>query len=160
NVVLTAGGTYKITDFGLAKKLEGPVGQTADGDVLGTPPYMAPEQAAGRIQDIDARTDVYGLGAILYHVLTDRPPFRGRTVLETLHQVLIHDLVWPRKLNSQCDRRLESICLKCLEKKREHRYPSAKDLADDLERWLHDEKPRADRYTIRLGRMARRRVRL
>jgi WD40 repeat protein len=137
NVLLSADGTPKITDFGLAKKL-GEVGQTQTGDVMGTPSYMAPEQAQGK-KDIGPAADVYSLGAILYELLTGRPPFKAATMMETLVQVINDEPVPPRQLNPGVPRDLETICLKCLEKKLVRRYESAAGLAEDLERWLRGE---------------------
>ncbi|HKB41853.1 MAG TPA: serine/threonine-protein kinase [Gemmataceae bacterium] len=156
NVVLTADGTPKITDFGLAKRLETGSGPTRTGHLLGTPPYMAPEQAAGQAE-IDERADIYGLGAVLYEMLTGRPPFQGKNELETLFQVRWCRVVLPRRHNRSVDRRLESICLKCLEKRPRRRYPVARALADDLESWQRRRRPRAHRLSARLGRFVRRR---
>jgi hypothetical protein len=149
NVLLTRDGVPKITDFGLAKLDPhlGPPGEggeegssrTQTGQIMGTPSYMAPEQAAGRIRDIDPRTDVYALGAILYETLTGRPPFRAASSLETLRQVLEEEPVPPRQLQPQVPRDLETICLKCLRKDPRQRYASAAALAEDLRRFLHDE---------------------
>jgi WD40 repeat protein len=125
----------KISDFGLAKKVD-MAGQTATGSVLGTPSYMAPEQAAGRSKEIGPAADVYSLGAILYECLTGRPPFRAATVLETLDQVRSQEPVPPRRLQPRCPRDLETVCLKCLAKEPRRRYASAADLADDLGRFL------------------------
>jgi serine/threonine protein kinase len=124
----------KIGDFGLAKRLD-LAGQTATGAVLGTPSYMAPEQAAGKSREIDARTDVYALGAILYECLTGRPPFRAATALDTLLQVAADDPVPPSRLQPNTPRDLETICLKCLQKEPRKRYPDAGDLAEDLARF-------------------------
>ncbi len=124
----------KVTDFGLARNL-GETGQTQSGDVLGTPSYMAPEQARGKAYAVDARADVYALGAILYECLTGRPPFRAATVMETLQQVLTQDAVAPSRLQPSVPRDLETICLKCLEKEPERRYLSARDLAEDMRRF-------------------------
>jgi eukaryotic-like serine/threonine-protein kinase len=159
NVVLTADGTPKITDFGLAKRLEGESGPTRTGDLLGTPPYMAPEQAEGRVK-IDERTDVYGLGTILYEMLTGRPPVQGKNEVDTLFQVRRCRVVFPRRHNRSVDRRLESICLKCLEKRRWWRYPAARALADDLERWQRQRRPLAHGLPARAGRQVRRHPRL
>jgi tetratricopeptide (TPR) repeat protein/tRNA A-37 threonylcarbamoyl transferase component Bud32 len=131
NILLTAEGQPKIADFGLAKKLEAP-GQTQSGAVLGTPSYMAPEQAAGKTKDIGAAADVYALGATLYEMLTGRPPFRAENPLETLIQVISDEPVGPRRLNRKVPRDLETICLKCLNKKPSRRYTTALALADDL----------------------------
>jgi serine/threonine protein kinase/tetratricopeptide (TPR) repeat protein len=128
----------KITDFGLAKRLVGADGQTVPGAVLGTPSYMAPEQAFGQVHQITARTDVYALGAILYEMLTGRPPFIGDTALNTVNQVAFSDLVPPTRLQPKVPRDLETICLKCLEKIPTRRYASALELADDLRRFLDD----------------------
>ena len=136
NVLLAEGGEPKITDFGLAKKLDAD-GQTQTGAVMGTPSYMAPEQAAGKTKELGPACDVYALGAILYECLTGRPPFKGSTMLDTLAQVLADDPVPPRKLQSNAPRDLETICLKCLEKDPARRYGSALALAEDLERWLN-----------------------
>jgi serine/threonine-protein kinase len=155
NVVLTADGTPKITDFGLAKRLEAESSLTRSGDLLGTPPYMAPEQVEGRT-DLGARTDVYGLGAVLYETLTGRPPFQGKNELDTLLQVRRCRVVLPRRHNRAVDRRLESICLRCLEKRPRRRYSSARALADDLERWQHRGRPRAHSVATRGGRLVRR----
>jgi serine/threonine protein kinase len=139
NVLLTAGGTPKVTDFGLAKQLDDDLCQTRTGAVMGTPPYMAPEQAAGRTKEIGPSADVYGLGAILYEMLTGRPPFRGTSVAETLEQVIKSEPVPPRRLQPKVPRDLETICLKCLQKEPKQRYPTAGALADDLRRFLAGE---------------------
>jgi hypothetical protein len=136
NVLLTADGQPKITDFGLAKKLDDPAGPTRSGAILGTPSYMAPEQAAGHGKTIGPAADVYALGAILYEALTGRPPFRAATALETVLQVLSAEPVPPRRLQPGLPRDLETICLKCLEKGPARRYAGAGELADDLGRFL------------------------
>jgi eukaryotic-like serine/threonine-protein kinase len=127
----------KITDFGLAKLMSGDsAGPTVSGDFLGTPTYSAPEQASGRIRDIGPHTDVYALGAILYELLTGRPPFQGATVLDTLDQVRSQEPVAPSRLQKKVPRDLETICLKCLQKAPQRRYSSALLLAEDLENFL------------------------
>jgi tetratricopeptide (TPR) repeat protein len=143
NVLLTGDGIPKITDFGLAKCLDDDAGRTRHGDVLGTPSYMAPEQAAGRTAVVGPSTDVYGLGALLYEMLTGRPPFRGATALETLEQVKAQEPVPPSRLQPRLPRDLETACLKCLEKDPGRRYASALDLANDLGRFLAGEPIRA-----------------
>jgi serine/threonine-protein kinase len=148
NVLLTEDGTPKITDFGLARRLDVDQGDTRTGAVLGTPSYMAPEQAEGRVHDLGPAADVYGLGAILYELLTGRPPFKGTTVLETLEQVRALDPVHPRALQPLLPRDLETICLKCLEKEPAHRYPSAEAMADDLQRFLAGEPISARSLTL------------
>ncbi len=139
-------GHPKVSDFGLAKllQIEGVSGlggdyQTASGAVMGTPSYMAPEQAEGNLQEIGPATDIHALGAILYETLTGRPPFMGRTLVETLEQARTHEPVSPRRLISSIPRDLETICLKCLHKDPHKRYASARDLADDLQRFLNVE---------------------
>jgi hypothetical protein len=129
----------KIADFGLAKFLDDDSGRTRSGAVLGTPSYLAPEQAAGRVHAVGPATDVYGLGAILYECLTGGPPFRGATALETLEQVRAREPVPPAARQPAVPRDLNTICLKCLEKDAGRRYASAEELADDLRRFLdHD----------------------
>jgi WD40 repeat protein len=127
-----AAGNPKITDFGLAKRLDADPGQTGSGTVLGTPSYMAPEQADGHSSRIGPPADVYALGAVLYECLTGRPPFKGATVLDTLEQVRTQDPVPPRRLQPKVPRDLETICLKCLEKDARRRYADAAALAADL----------------------------
>jgi hypothetical protein len=138
NVLLSADGTPRITDFGLAKKLD-EAGQTQSGDVVGTPSYMAPEQAAGRVHEAGPPADVYSLGAILYELLTGRPPFKAATALDTVVQVLTQEPVPPRQLNAKIPLDLDTICLKCLEKQAARRYPSALQLAEELRRHLDHE---------------------
>jgi serine/threonine-protein kinase len=133
----------KITDFGLARQLESS-GQTQSGAVLGTPSYMAPEQAAGKNRDVRPATDVYALGAILYECLTGQPPFKGESTMNTLMLVLEQVPQRPRYFNRDIDSALESICLKCLEKEPSQRYPSAQALADDLAAYQHGEKVLAE----------------
>jgi WD40 repeat protein/serine/threonine protein kinase len=126
----------RLTDFGLAKLGEDDGEETRSGVPLGSPPYMAPEQAAGRLRDIGPATDVYALGATLYEVLTGRAPFRGETPSETIRQVLERDPIPPRLLRADLPRDLETICLRCLHKDAHRRYPSAAALAEDLARFL------------------------
>jgi len=124
-----------VADFGLAKLLESGEELTHSGEIMGSPPYMSPEQAVDSSQ-VTAQTDVYALGATLYHVLTGRPPFQAATSLETLRQVTDREPVPPRQLNPSIDRDLETICLKCLQKEPARRYDTAGDLADDLRRFV------------------------
>jgi tRNA A-37 threonylcarbamoyl transferase component Bud32 len=138
NVLLTAAGEPKVSDFGLAKLLDTDDDLTAAGAVLGTPSYMAPEQAEGRASEVREGTDVWALGAILYECLTGRPPFRGETRSETLEQVRLFDPATPRQLRPDIPAELERICLKCLEKDPSRRYASAAELAAGLRDWLDD----------------------
>jgi tRNA A-37 threonylcarbamoyl transferase component Bud32 len=140
NVLLTA-GTPKVSDFGLAKQLDQQA--SLSGALVGTPQYMAPEQAQGRNRDVGPAADVYALGAILYECLTGRPPFRAATLLETLEQVCTQEPVPPREFNPAIDRDLETVCLKCLQKQPPKRYASAAELAEDLRRFQACESIRA-----------------
>jgi serine/threonine-protein kinase len=140
NVLLTAEGTPKISDFGLARRLEPGAGVTRTGVRVGTPSYMAPEQAAGRAGALGPAVDVYALGAVLYELLTGRPPFRAETAVETERQVLSEDPAPPSRLNARVPRDLETVCLKCLHKDPRRRYGSARELAEDLGRFL-DHRP-------------------
>jgi len=163
NILLDAAGEPHVTDFGLARRIDGDSGLTQSNAILGTPSYMAPEQAAGK-KDLTALADVYSLGAILYEQLAGRPPFQAETPLDTILQVVGHEPVAPRTLNPQLDADLETICLKCLAKEPHERYESAAALGEDLERWLAGEPVRARRHSIRsrvwrwLGRRDRMRV--
>jgi Flp pilus assembly protein CpaB len=139
NVLLTGDGVPKVTDFGLAKQLDLSGAHTRSGSVLGTPSYMAPEQAAGRTKDIGPATDVYGLGAILYECLTGRPPFKAETPVATAAEVLTREPVAPGQLRPDVPADLEAICTRCLQKEIGRRYPSADALADDLRRFLAGE---------------------
>ncbi|MGB9688127.1 protein kinase domain-containing protein [Thermogutta sp.] len=136
NVLLDADGSPKIADFGLAKRLDERSLMTTEEELIGTPAYMAPEQTSSEVGRIGPTTDVYALGAILYELLTGRPPFHGRNVIETLLQVRHQDPVPPNRLQPSVHRDLVTICLKCLEKDPSRRYPSAAALADDLHRFL------------------------
>jgi serine/threonine-protein kinase len=139
NVLLTADGTPKVADFGLARRLDGGSGLTLTGAPLGTPSYMAPEQAQGKADTVGPAADVYALGAILYEALTGRPPFRAATAAETTRQVIEDDPVPPSRLNVRVPRDLETICLKCLSKEPQARYPSAAALAEDLRQFRRGE---------------------
>jgi WD40 repeat protein len=138
NVLLAEDGTPKITDFGLAKKLDA-IGQTGSGAIMGTPSYMAPEQASGKSKELGPACDVYALGAVLYECLTGRPPFMAATPLDTIMQVVRDEPVPVTQLNRQVPRDLETICLKCLQKEASKRYATAAALAADLGRWQRGE---------------------
>jgi tRNA A-37 threonylcarbamoyl transferase component Bud32 len=154
NILIDAADEPRITDFGLAKQLEAESEITVSGAVLGTPSYMPPEQAAGKHQEIGPGSDVYSLGAILYDLLTGRPPFRADTPVDTLRQVLDDEPAPPRLLNRKVPRDLETICLKCLAKEPRQRYASAQHLAEELGRFLKHE-PIHARPIGRLGRLWR-----
>ena len=154
NILLANDGTLKITDFGLAKTLGADVGVTRTDSVMGSPSYMAPEQAEGRSRQVGPAADIYALGAILYDLLTGRPPFKGATALETLQQVKAIEPLPPGRLQPGLPRDLETICLKCLEKEPSRRYATAGALADELDRFLRHE-PILARPIGRLERTAR-----
>ncbi|HZY86393.1 MAG TPA: serine/threonine-protein kinase [Gemmataceae bacterium] len=140
NVLLDADGEPKITDFGLAKRLEGATaGLTATGIILGTPSYMAPEQTGGRSREVGPAADVYSLGAILYELLTGRPPFLAETSLDTMLLVASEEPTAPRKICPAVPADLEKVCLKCLAKRIDERYPTAAALTDDLRRFCAGE---------------------
>jgi len=139
NILVSADGSPRVTDFGLAKILQSDGRMTRTGAIVGTPGYMAPEQAAGRAADVGPHSDIYSLGAILYELLTGAPPFSGETPLDTLVQVLEGEPPSPSKLRPGLPPALDSICLRCLEKNPEDRYGSALRLADDLDHFLRGE---------------------
>lgn len=154
NVLLDKDGRPKITDFGLAKRVQGTSNLTVTGQVLGTPNYMPPEQASGKVGQIGPLADVYSLGALLYCLVTGRPPFQAASPVETLQQVIDQEPVPPRELNAGIDYDLETICLRCLQKEPAKRYDSAKSLAEDLCRFLADE-PIAARRVSQIERAVR-----
>ncbi len=137
NVLCTFDGIPKITDFGLAKRIDSDDGHTESGQVMGSPSYMAPEQAKGHSRNVGPAADVYALGAILYEMLTGRPPFKAELPVETMRQVVDDDPVAPSQLVPRVPRDLETISLRCLRKDPARRYASAQELADDLHRYLH-----------------------
>ena len=143
NILVDCHGEPHITDFGLAKQIESAGDLTLSGAIIGTPNYMAPEQAAGQNKLLTAATDVYSLGAILYELLAGRPPFQADTHLETLRQVVEQEPSRPSSIHLRVDRDLETICLKCLQKNPAQRYTSADALAEDLEHWVRHEPIRA-----------------
>ncbi len=148
NILLDQKGEPHLTDFGLARLVESESTVTRTLEVLGTPSYMAPEQAVGNNTAVSSSTDVYGLGAVLYQLLTGQPPFAGGTTYETIKLLLDTEPRQPRLLSPKIDRDLNTICLKCLEKDPQRRYPSALALAEDLERWLKHEPIQARRTGV------------
>ena len=133
NILIDTFDQPRVTDFGLAKHLDGDMDLTLTGQVLGTPNFIAPEQAAAKHDSVGPRSDVYSIGGILYFLLTGRPPFQGRNVEETLAQTLHKEATPPRQINASVPHDLETICLKCLEKSPSRRYATALELADDLQ---------------------------
>jgi len=156
NILMDRDGVPQITDFGLARQAAHDSSLTASGAVMGTPSYMAPEQASGQRQAIGPATDVYGLGAIFYELLTGRPPFHMPTMMETVLQALYNEPTPPREIRPELPSELESVCLKCLEKAPQDRYPSADALADDLVRCLQGETIDATGALRKLRRWTRR----
>ncbi|MEK6249125.1 MAG: protein kinase, partial [Planctomycetales bacterium] len=158
NVLLEDGDQPRITDFGLAKRMEDDSELTKSGAIMGSIFYMPPEQATGRIEDIGPAADVYALGAILYKLLTGRPPFQGASVVETINQVVDHEPVPPRRLNPRIPKDLETICLKCLQKDSGQRYQTAEELEAELDRFGagHPIKARPIGRTAHLWRWCRR----
>jgi tRNA A-37 threonylcarbamoyl transferase component Bud32 len=158
NILIDAQGQSHLTDFGLARRMQAEASLSPSGAVVGTPSYMAPEQAAPRRGQpgagLTTRADIYSLGAVLYDLLTGRPPFRAETPLDTLLLVLEREPERPRALNPLVDADLETICLKCLQKEAGKRYESAEALAEDLERWMRGE-PILARSVGALGRLTR-----
>lgn len=155
NIIMDPNGEPQITDFGLAKRLDTDSKQTRTGAILGTPSYMSPEQAQGRNEELGPPSDIYSVGAILYELLTGRPPFKAASPLDTVMQVINNDAVPPTLLNPEVDADLENILLKCLEKEPALRYASAEALAADLERYLAGESIQARSVNVldRLTRM-------
>ena len=139
NVLLDEQGEPVVTDFGLAKEVEREESLTVTGQMMGTPSYMPPEQADGRIDLIDRRSDVYALGATLYECLVGAPPFVGASTIRIVHQVLHRDPIPPRRRRPDLDVDLETICLKCLEKEPHKRYTTAQELTDEMRRYLRGE---------------------
>jgi serine/threonine-protein kinase len=139
NILLDQGGKPHVSDFGVAKRMDAGSGLTQSGTIIGTPAYMAPEQAAGKVKEITTASDVYSLGAILYELITGYPPFVSDSAHDTLRMVLERQPARPRATNPRIDRDLETICLKCLDKDRRQRYRSAEELADELTRYVHGE---------------------
>jgi len=154
NVLMEPDGRPKVTDFGLAKRVEADERLTSTGQILGTPGYMAPEQAAGQIDEVNEAADIYALGAMLYALVTGRPPFQADNPLDTMIQVLEEDPAPLRLLNPKVDPDLETICLKCLEKDPEHRYVSAAGVAEDLARFGEGESISVKSVNV-VGRMIR-----
>ena len=148
NILLDTNGEPHLTDFGLARLVESESTVTRTLEVLGTPSYMAPEQAAGNNAKLTSATDVYGLGAVLYQLLTGHPPFAGGTTYETIKLLLETEPRPPRLWNPKVDRDLSTICLKCLEKDPQRRYSSALAVAEDLESWLRHEPIQARRTGV------------
>jgi eukaryotic-like serine/threonine-protein kinase len=158
NILLDEAGRPRVTDFGLAKMLDADGTVTGAGAIVGTPGYMSPEQAAGRVKNVGPLSDVYSLGAILYELITGQPPFDGDSPLDTLVQVIEGEPEPPHRLNPKIPRPLEAICLRCLEKDPDRRFASAQTLADDLDHFLRGEPIEAKRLGIwqSLRRWARR----
>ncbi len=148
NILLTADGTPKVADFGLARHFDGEPALTLSGVRMGTPSYMAPEQVIGKAHTIGPAADVYALGALLYEMLTGRPPFRGETASETERQVIAEEPVPPARLNPKVPRDLETICLKCLQKDPQRRYADAGALAEDVRRFVEGRPIQARRISI------------
>ncbi len=139
NILLDQNGNPRVTDFGLAKKVQGDSGLTGSGQIMGTPSFMPPEQAGGKRGDVGPASDVYALGATLYALVTGRPPFQAATAMDTVLQVISDEPVPPRRLNATIPRDIETVCLKCLEKEPGKRYASAAALEEDLRRFLAGE---------------------
>jgi eukaryotic-like serine/threonine-protein kinase len=139
NILLDGEGEPHVADFGLARRTSSDSSLTLEGSLIGTPSFMAPEQAAGKVSEVTTTSDIYSLGAILYYLLTGRPPFAAESLMDTLAQVLAGEVVLPRSVNARVPRELEQICLRCLEKAPQRRYPTAGALAEDLEKCLRGE---------------------
>src|SRR5262249_13778825 len=154
NVLIDRDDQPLVSDFGLAKRVEGGASLTGTGAIVGTPSYMPPEQPAGNQGLPSPASDVYSLGAMLYELLTGRPPFQAASAVDVLLRVRTEEPVPPRRLNPRIDPDLELVCLKCLEKRPQHRYPTAAALADDLEAYLKSEpvSARVSSLTYFLGR--------